>query len=136
MRFLLDRLGRAQGRFVPLDDGRFVALTRQMQAQLGRLAAVSEPHRAGRRVHALGASALDTVLEEAGEVEADPAWTRHVARIRAAEGWTPKLPPTLQAELRDYQIEGFAWMSRLARWGRAPASPTTWAWARPCRPSQ
>jgi len=32
MRFLLDRLGRAQGRFVPLDNGRFVALTRQMQA--------------------------------------------------------------------------------------------------------
>jgi len=117
MRFLLDRLGRAQGRFVPLDDGRFVALTRQMQAQLGRLAAVSEPHGAGRRVHALGASALDTVLEEAGEVKADPAWTRHVARIRAAEGWTPKLPPTLQAELRDYQVEGFTWMSRLARWG-------------------
>ncbi len=70
MRFLLDRLGRAQGRFVPLDDGRFVALTRQMQAQLGRLAAVSEPHRAGRRVHALGAPALDAVLDEAGEVVA------------------------------------------------------------------
>jgi len=117
MRFLLDRLARAQGRFVPLDDGRFVALTRQMQAQLGRLAAVSEPHRGGRRVHALGAAALDAVLEDAGEVKADAAWTRHVARIRAAEGWTPKLPPTLQAELRDYQVEGFAWMSRLARWG-------------------
>ncbi len=117
MRFLLDRLGRARGRFVPLDDGRFVALTRQMQAQLGRLAAVSEPHRAGRRVHALGAPALDAVLGEAGEVKADAAWTRHVSRIRAAEGWTPKLPPTLQAELRDYQMEGFAWMSRLARWG-------------------
>jgi len=117
MRFLLDRLARAQGRFVPLDDGRFVALTRQMQAQLGRLAAVSEPHRAGRRVHALGAAALDAVLDEAGEIKADAAWTRHVARIRAAEGWTPKLPPTLQAELRDYQVEGFTWMSRLARWG-------------------
>jgi len=117
MRFLLDRLSRAQGRFVPLDDGRFVALTRQMQAQLGRLAAVSEPHRAGRRVHALGAAALDAVLEEAGEVKADAAWTQHVSRIRAAESWTPKLPPTLQAELRDYQAEGFTWMSRLARWG-------------------
>ncbi len=117
MRFLLERLDRAQGRFVPLDDGRFVALTRQLQTQLQRLTAVSEPTRAGRRVHALGAPALDTVLEEAGEVEADAAWTRHVARIRAAEGWTPKLPPTLQAELRDYQVEGFAWLSRLSRWG-------------------
>ncbi len=122
MRFLLDRLDRAQGRFVPLGDGRFVALTRQLQAQLGRLVAVSEPHRAGshqtgRRVHALGAPALRDLLEDAGEVKVDAAWTRHVGRIQAAEGWAPKLPPTLEAELRDYQVEGFAWLSRLARWG-------------------
>ena len=117
MRFLLDRLDRAQGRFVPLDDGRFLALTRQLQAQLGRLAAVSEPARAGRRVHALGAPTLEAVLEGAGEVKADTAWKRHVERIRAAEGWTPRLPSTLQAELRDYQVEGYAWLSRLARWG-------------------
>lgn len=117
MRFLLDRLGAAHGRFVPLEDGSFVALTRHLQTQLQRLAAVSEPHRAGRRVHALGAAALDGVLAEAGPVQADKAWTRQVARIRAAEGWTPVVPATLQAELRDYQVEGFAWLSRLARWG-------------------
>ncbi len=117
MRFLLDRLATARGRFVPLEDGSFVALTRQLQTQLQRLAAVSEPHRAGRRVHALGAAALDSVLAEAGPVQADKAWTRQVARIRAAEGWTPVVPATLQAELRDYQLEGFAWLSRLARWG-------------------
>ena len=27
------------------------------------------------------------------------------------------MPSTLQAELRDYQVEGFAWLSRLAHWG-------------------
>ena len=117
MRFLLDRLDRIQGRFVPLGDGRFVALTRQLQAQLQRLAAVSEPNKAGRRVHKLGAPALDAVLEDAGGVKSDAAWKKHVAAIRAAEGWTPALPPGLQAELRDYQVEGFVWLSRLARWG-------------------
>ena len=117
MRFLLERLDRIQGRFIPLGDGRFVALTRQLQTQLQRLAAVSEPHKTGRRVHARGAPALDAVLEDAGTVKADAAWKKHIARIRAAEGWTPALPPTLQAELRDYQVEGFVWLSRLARWG-------------------
>jgi superfamily II DNA or RNA helicase len=117
MRFLLERLGQARGRFVPLGDGQFVALTRHLQAQLQHLAAVSEPHRTGRRVHALGAPVLEAVLAEAGEVKADAAWKRHVARIRSAEGWTPTLPPTLQAELRDYQVEGFVWLARLARWG-------------------
>jgi superfamily II DNA or RNA helicase len=117
MRTLLDRLERRHGRFVQLEDGRFIALTRQLQSQLQQLAAVSEPHRGGRRVHALGAPALQSVLDDAGEVQADAAWQRHVKRIGAAERWTPTIPDTLQAELRDYQAEGFVWMARLARWG-------------------
>lgn len=117
MRFLLDRLSQARGRFVQLEDGQFIALTRQLQQQLERLAAVSEPYRNGRRVHALGAPALDAVLDGAGEVKTDAAWKKHVAAIRSAEGHTPRVPATLQAELRDYQVDGFIWMSRLARWG-------------------
>ncbi len=117
MRFLLERLGRARGRFVPLEDGSFVALTHQLQTQLQKLTAVSEVHRAGHRVHALGAPALEAALSESGTIEADAAWKRHVARINAAERWTPQLPANLQAELRDYQMEGFVWLSRLARWG-------------------
>ncbi|MDD2878297.1 MAG: DEAD/DEAH box helicase [Acidiphilium sp.] len=117
MRFLLERLGRAQGRFVKLEDGSFVALTHQLQTQLQKLTAVSEGHRSGRRVHALGASALYSALSEVGTVTTDAAWKRHIGRINAAEGWTPQLPANLQAELRDYQMDGFVWLSRLAHWG-------------------
>ena len=115
MRFLLDRLDRAQGRFVPLGDGRFVALTHRLQAQLRQLAAVSEADKTGQRVHALGASAVGDLLEEAGQVEADAAWRNHIGRLREAGSWTPRVPATLQAELRDYQEEGFTWLARLAR---------------------
>jgi superfamily II DNA or RNA helicase len=117
MRFLLERLGRAHGRFVPLEDGSFVALTHQLQTQLQKLAAVSETHRSGRRVHALGAASLNSALSDGGTIEADAAWKRHIGRINAAEGWTPRLPAMLQAELRDYQMDGYVWLSRLARWG-------------------
>ncbi len=115
MRFLLDRLDRARGRFVPLEDGRFVALTHRLQAQLKQLAAVSEPDKAGRRVSRLGAAAVGDLLEETGTVQADAAWRRHVDRLREAGEWTPQLPATLQAELRPYQEEGFTWTARLAR---------------------
>jgi len=115
MRFLLDRLDRAQGRFVPLGDGRFVALTHRLQTQLRQLAAVSEADKTGQRVHALGAAAVGELLEEAGQVEADAAWRKHITRLREAGTWTPKVPPTLQAELRDYQEDGFIWLARLAR---------------------
>lgn len=117
MRYLLERLSRAQGRFVPLEDGSFVALTHQLQAQLQKLNAVSETHRSGQRVHALGAQALNAALTDAGRIDADTAWKRHIAKIGASERWSPALPINLQAELRDYQMDGFIWLSRLARWG-------------------
>jgi SNF2 family DNA or RNA helicase len=117
MQFLLDRLERAPGRFIALDDGRFIALTHQLQTQLSQLANVSEIHNGARRVHKFAAPALDQALGDAGEITADAAWKYHVARIRQAASWTPQIPATLQAELRDYQAEGFLWLSRLAQWG-------------------
>ena len=33
------------------------------------------------------------------------------------QNFQPQVPSTLQAELRDYQREGFAWLARLAEWG-------------------
>ena len=50
MQDLLKRLGQAQGRFVPLADGSFVALTRKFQKQLERLGGVTEVHGKGLRL--------------------------------------------------------------------------------------
>jgi SNF2 family DNA or RNA helicase len=58
--------------------------------------------------------AVDDLVESAGKVQADKHWRELSARIRAAGSHAPQVPATLQAELRDYQAEGFAWMSRLA----------------------
>jgi superfamily II DNA or RNA helicase len=117
MQDLLERLDRAAGRFVPLDDGRFLALTRQFQQQLERLRALSEAGEDGRRLHPLGTVAVQDLIEAAGTVTADHHWQELARRIRAAGEHAPQIPLTLQAELRDYQVEGFAWLSRLAHWG-------------------
>ncbi len=114
MKEVLARLDHAHGRFVPLDGGRFVALTADLQRQLRRLEGVSEETAGGRRLHGLASMAVDDLVESAGKVQADKHWRELSARIRAAGSHTPKLPATLQAELRDYQVEGFTWMSRLA----------------------
>ena len=63
---------------------------------------------------ALASMAVEDLVESAGKVQADKHWRELSARIRAAGSHTPKVPATLQAELRDYQAEGFAWLSRLA----------------------
>lgn len=115
---VLDKLAEAQGAFVPLEGGAFVALTQQFKRQLKRLASLSESEKDGsRRMHPLGAAALDATLEGVHSLSVDNAWTQLMAKIRAAQAHTPALPSTLRAELRDYQQEGFAWLSRLAHWG-------------------
>ncbi len=116
MRDLLSRLDQAQGRFVPLADGSFLALTRRFQSQLNRLRGISEDHAKGLRLPMLGTLAIQDLCEEAGAVKADQEWKAFVARLNAAESREPQPPTTLQAELRDYQLEGFQWLSRLAHW--------------------
>ncbi|MBF0584434.1 MAG: DEAD/DEAH box helicase [Magnetococcales bacterium] len=117
MENLMERLDQAKGRFVPLDDGRFVTLTSHFRQQLERLRSMTESARDGRKLATLGAVAMQELVDETGDVKADKAWHTLSARIREANTHVPQVPSTLQAELRDYQVEGFQWLSRLARWG-------------------
>jgi superfamily II DNA or RNA helicase len=117
MRDLLARLDRSHGRFARLADGSFLALTEQFRQQLDRLNGVSEDHGKGRRIPVLASAAARELAEDAGALKADKEWKGFVQRLNAAERLEPALPSTLQADLRDYQLEGFRWMSRLAFWG-------------------
>jgi superfamily II DNA or RNA helicase len=112
---VLSRLGGARGRFVPLDDGRFLALTEDLRRRLEAFAAVTEEARGGRRIGAVGAMAMEDLIEGAGSVKADRRWNALIGRIGDARRYDPAPPAGLEAELRDYQLEGFAWMARLSR---------------------
>jgi hypothetical protein len=115
MQDVLARLDKAHGRFVPLDGGRFLALTADLKRQLQQLEAVSDETGHGRRLRGPGAMALEELIADVGSVAADSRWHDLVANIRAAGAHCAVVPSTLQAELRDYQQEGFVWLSRLAR---------------------
>jgi superfamily II DNA or RNA helicase len=116
MRDLLSRLERAQGRFVPLADGSFLALTEQFRKQLERVKGISEDHGRGRRLPVMAGIVARELAEDAGLIKADKEWKGFVERLSAANRRQPEPPSTLQAELRDYQLEGFRWLSRLAHW--------------------
>jgi hypothetical protein len=117
MGVLLDRIGRSAGRFVALDDGRYLALTEELRRRLEALEAVTDAAKRGRRVGTAGAMALQDLTKGVGEVAGDRRWRDLAARIEAARGHEPALPAGFEAELRDYQMEGFCWLSRLSRLG-------------------
>ena len=105
------------GRFVPLGDGEFLALSAELRKRLDDLAAFSEPHGKGFRFHPLTSGVFEEFAAEVEEFSADTKWREQVKRLREAQSFRPALPTTLQAELRGYQEEGFCWLNRLAHWG-------------------
>jgi superfamily II DNA or RNA helicase len=117
LRTLLESLRAGKGRFVALGDNQFLALTSELHRRLMELAAFGTEHGDGVRVHPLASFALEELADGAGSVTADKAWRTHLARMADNAAFTPQLPSTLQAELRDYQVDGFAWLARLAHWG-------------------
>lgn len=60
---------------------------------------------------------LKQLADEAGEFGGDADWQRQLSGLEAREKHRPAVPSTLKAEMRDYQEEGFCWLSRLAQWG-------------------
>ncbi|MDS4032212.1 MAG: DEAD/DEAH box helicase [Candidatus Contendobacter sp.] len=117
MRQLLELLERAPGRFLPLGNGQFLALTDEFRRRLDELRGFGEPGAKGVRFHPLAAQMLEPLTAEAGSVRADADWKAQIQRLREAEALQPAIPSTLQAELRDYQSQGFEWLARLAHWG-------------------
>ena len=100
-------------RFVPADDGAIVMLDALLRDGLAALANV-----AGAK-GALSASQIPLVerLEALGAaVDVPKAWAELTRRARAATAFEPPAPQGLETPLRDYQLQGFHWMARLAEW--------------------
>jgi superfamily II DNA or RNA helicase len=114
---LLDWSAHQKSRFVPLGDGRYLALTEELRARLDDLASIAEVHRGDQaRLTPLAAAWLDTTLRGA-DVDTDIAFRERIDRLVEAQQHVPALPRTLQATLRPYQEEGYQWAMRLAATG-------------------
>ena len=113
---LLEKLREEKSRFVALGDNEYLALSDELHRRLMELADYANFQGEELRMHPLASFSLAELARDAGSVSADEAWRKHLQRIADSEAFTPQLPSTLQAELRDYQREGFEWLGRLAHW--------------------
>ncbi|MDP3406909.1 SNF2-related protein, partial [Bosea sp. (in: a-proteobacteria)] len=107
---------RDKSRFIPMGDGVYAALTRSLKQKLLDLAAVAEVDKQGSKVPQIAAAWLDEILDGT-ELQAGADFRKAIERLRAAQATEPKLPKSLQADLRPYQEEGYQWAMRLAAAG-------------------
>lgn len=120
LKTLLEKVQKARSRFIPIGENQFLALTQEFRKRLDDLILYSD-NKGGEKdnevyIHPLAALALDELTQES-RTTADSGWQKQLQRIQDAQNLVPEVPSTLQAELRDYQAEGFIWMVRLAHLG-------------------
>jgi superfamily II DNA or RNA helicase len=109
--------GRPTNGLMEISPGKWAAVAEELRDALRRLSDVSLESRGKLQ---LDASAIPVVsaLEAASiQVDADKHWDKCLKRLREATDTIYEPPAGLNAQLRDYQLEGFRWLCRLAHWG-------------------
>ncbi len=111
---------RAGRRFVRVTATRFARIEKTLRERLEKTSDALLVQGKKKDQVAVGIAQMDVVdelVDDLGEIEADDEWREVLERMREASTLEPELPEELQAELRDYQLEGFQWMARLGSWG-------------------
>jgi superfamily II DNA or RNA helicase len=114
---LLATIRSSPGRFVEIGSGQFVALAQEFRKRLEDLHIYSNGFEDEELLlHPLAALPLEDLIKQTAST-VDAGWRLLLKKIHESGDFQPELPSTLQAELRDYQKEGFYWLARLAQWG-------------------
>ena len=117
MKKLLELLQSSRRRFIPLEDGTFLALTNAFRKRLDDIDIYTEKKGKELRLHPLAALAMQDLADDIPDLIVDDGWKERLDAIRAAQESYPAVPTLLRAELRDYQEEGYRWLARLAAMG-------------------
>ena len=114
---LVSLISDRPGRFARLDNGDFIELERELRETLELLGSARVESSGGPRGVTLsrGAFAAISQLSSDGSgFELDAEVSNYREKVAKAFAKDPKLPRGLEAELRDYQQDGFRWLARLA----------------------
>ncbi|WP_419662364.1 DEAD/DEAH box helicase [Desulfosarcina variabilis] len=117
MGMLLGYLQKSSTRFLEIKPGQFVELTEAFRKRLQALDRYSVRDGNGVKFHPLAALALEGFFQEVGSVRSNNEWKAHIAKLQTQTDPLLAAPSTLNAELRDYQLEGINWMNCLSDWG-------------------
>jgi SNF2 family DNA or RNA helicase len=102
---------------VRLENGDYVELEERIRRVVAALSAAGlrAKSQSELRLHPAATSALSELSGDGFELDEEgQSWLARVARLREQSF---DVPPTLSAELRSYQLDGFRWLCRLSELG-------------------
>lgn len=108
---------QAGRKYVELGKGQWAKITDGFRERLAALADVTHVTRNRIEIDATSAPVVADLLDDSATLKACQRWRQMFKRLEAADEIQPVPPATFTAEFRDYQLEGYRWMRRLAAWG-------------------
>lgn len=108
--------GRRQGSYTEIRPGEFARISRDLVEQLKKLRDAAHLNRKQLEVDRVAAPIVRELQGEI-DIQAPRAWHECLEQLERAERLDPPPPASLRGTLRDYQVEGYRWLRRLAEWG-------------------
>jgi SNF2 family DNA or RNA helicase len=109
--------GQRRGRYLEVKPGEWIQVSDQFRRRLTVLRDSMHPNRSKLQFDATTADAVREAVGDDIPLKTTKAWTECLTRITRAKELNPEPSASFTATLRDYQLEGFRWLSRLAAWG-------------------
>ncbi len=111
---IMKQLPSAQGRYLRLDGQRVIALEGELRRRLELLRGFADD-KGNITVTPVAAPILAEALDDQSEL--DIKFRAQLTRIDRAQSHIAAIPPDFQADLRDYQVDGYRFLMRLSEWG-------------------
>lgn len=114
----LQLMRHSTGSFIRLNEKDFLLMTEALHRQMARLESLVSYDRNKARISSFHVGQLADILHQGNTgIQTDRKYEELLQRINKAATLWPEKPAALQAELREYQQEGFSWICRLDAWG-------------------
>lgn len=114
---LLELLSQSDGRYIRLEGDKYLSISEQLRKQLRRIEAVSSRQHGKTVIPAVGMAVMGDALSGELEIAHPKSLDDLRSKIRKSARLNPEVPGQLNATLRDYQVDGYQWMTRLGAWG-------------------
>jgi len=110
---------RHKRRFINLGRGVFAAIEDGLRAAVSSLDDLSfDAEDEELKIDNAAAGVLAGLSAEGElDVSGDAGWRKFLARLEEISHREPEIPAEFVGVLREYQIQGFRWLSRLSEWG-------------------
>ena len=109
---------RGNSRYVQLKAGKWAMIAAEFRDRLSALDDLLHRNQSKMNLDVTAAPLLEDLFKDQQiTIKAANEWRQALQKLEQARHHHPEVPADLKADLRDYQVDGYRWLSRLAAWG-------------------